>query len=68
VSVRSGVLRVGGRSLDLVQEMRLGEAGELAAVMRVTAVHLDREAHRAVPFPEEIAARARERLVDYPET
>ena len=68
VSVRSGVLKVGERLLDLVQEMRLGEAGELAAVMRATAVHLDREAHRAVPFPEEIAARARELLVDYPET
>ncbi|MHA1153578.1 MAG: acyl-CoA thioesterase [Alphaproteobacteria bacterium] len=68
VSVRSGLLRVGGRSIDLVQEMRLGEAGELAAVMKITAVHLDREAHRAVPFSEEIAARAREYLVDYPET
>ena len=66
VSVRSGVLKVGGHTLDLVQEMRLGEAGELAAVMRVTAVHLDREARRAVPFPEEIAARARALLVDDP--
>lgn len=68
VSVRSGVLKVGARSLDLIQEMRLGEAGELAAVMKVTAVHLDREARRAVAFPEEIAARAREHLVDYPGT
>ncbi len=67
VRVRSGVLKVGGRSLDVLQEMRLGEAGELAAVMQVTAVHLDREAHRAVPFPEKIAARARDHLVDYPE-
>ena len=67
VTVRSGVLRVGGRSLDVVQEMRLGEAGELVAVMKITAVHLDREARRAVPFPEAIAARAREHLVDYSE-
>ncbi len=67
VSVRSGVLRVGGRSLDLVQEMRLGEAGELAAVQKITAVHLDRQAHRAVPFPEDIAARARAHLVPDPE-
>ncbi len=43
-------------------------AGEPAAVMRVTAVHLDRVARRAVPFPEEIAARVRDNLVDYPET
>ncbi len=66
--MRSGVLKVGGRSLDVVQEMRLGETGELAAVMRVTAVHLDREARRAVPFPEEIAARARDHSVDDSET
>ena len=68
VSVRSGLLKVGGRSIDLVQEMRLGEAGELTAVQKITAVHLDREARRAVPFPEEIAARARALLVDDPKT
>ncbi len=68
VSVRSGVLRVGRRSIDLVQEMRLGEAGDLAAVEKITAVHLDREVRRAVPFPEDIAARARDHLVDDPET
>lgn len=29
---------------------------------------LDQETHRAVPFPEEIAVRARDHLVDDPET
>ncbi len=67
VSVRSGVLKVGGCSLDVVQEMRLGEAGELVAVMRAVAVHMDRAARRAVPFPAEIAARARNLIVDDPE-
>ena len=63
VTVRSGLLKVGGKSLHMVQEMREGEAGELAAVMRAVAVHIDREARRAVPFPEEVAARARDFLV-----
>ena len=67
VTVRSGLLKVGGRRLELVQEMRLGEAGELAVVEKITAVHLDRQARRAVPFPEEIAARARACPLDYPE-
>lgn len=67
VSVRSGLLKLTGRSLDLVQEMRLGEAGDLAAVQKITAVHLDRESRRAVPFPAAIAARARDCLVAYPE-
>ncbi len=41
--------------------------GELAAVVRVLAVHLDRAARRAVPLPEAIAARARAHLVAHPE-
>jgi acyl-CoA thioester hydrolase len=67
LSVRSGLSSVDEKSLRLVQEMRLGEAGELAAVMRVLAVHLDRAARRAVPLPETIAARARALLVERPE-
>lgn len=63
VTVRSGLLKVSDKSLHLLQEMREGEAGELAAVMRAVAVHIDRETRRAVPFPEEVAARAREFLV-----
>ena len=67
VDVHSGVLKVGETSLRFVQEMRNGETGEIAAVMRVVAVHLDRTARRPVPFPEAVATRAREFLVDYPE-
>jgi len=67
VAVHSGVLKIGETSLRFVQEMRNGETGETAAVMRVVAVHMDRAARRPVAFPEAIAARARELIVDYPE-
>ncbi len=67
VGVHSGLLRVGETSLSFVQEMRNGETGETAAVMRVVAVHLDRAQRRPVPFPEAVAARARALVVDYPE-
>ncbi len=67
VAVHSGVLRVGATSLRFVQEMRNGETGETAAIMRVVAVHLDRAQRRPVAFPEAIAARARDLIVDYPE-
>ena len=67
VAVHSGVLRVGETSLRFVQEMRNGETGETAAIMRVVAVHLDTAARRPVPFPEAIAACARALVVDYPE-
>ena len=67
VIVRSGLLAVTGKSLRFVQEMRNGESGQLASVQTGVAVHLDREARRAVPLAEEIAARAREHLVEYEE-
>ena len=67
VGVHSGLLRVGETSLSFVQEMRNGETGETAAIMRAVAVHLDRDARRPVPFPEAIATRARALVVDYPE-
>ena len=68
VGVHSGLLRVGETSLSFVQEMRNGETGETAAIMRVVAVHMDRAQRRPMPFPEAIAARARALVVDYPET
>ncbi len=67
VGVHSGVLRVGETSLSFVQEMRNGETGETAAIMRAVAVHLDRDARRPVPLPAAIATRARALVVDYPE-
>ena len=63
IVVRSGVLAVTERSLRMLHEMTNGETGEVAAVQEAVAVHLDREARRAIPFPEEIAARARARIV-----
>jgi acyl-CoA thioester hydrolase len=67
IVVRSGVLTVSGRSLRMLHEMTNGETGEVAAVQETVAVHLDREARRAIPFPEEIAARARAHIVVPPE-
>ncbi|RMD63521.1 MAG: thioesterase, partial [Alphaproteobacteria bacterium] len=65
VVVRSGIVRITEKSLHFVQEMRNGETGELVAVETAVAVHLDRTARRAVPFPAVIATRVRERLVSY---
>jgi acyl-CoA thioester hydrolase len=67
IVVRSAVLAVTGKSLRLVQEMTEGASGEVAALQDVVAVHLDRSARRAAPFPEEIAARARAGIVAPPE-
>lgn len=67
VVVRSGIVKVTGKSLHMVQEMLNGETGELVALETAVAVHLDREARRATPFPEDIAARAQASRIDYKE-
>jgi len=67
IAVRGGLTKVGEKSLHMVQEMRNAETGEIAALWRAVAVHLDRAARRATPFPLEIAARAKEVRVDYAE-
>ena len=43
-------------------EMRNLETGAVAAVSEVTAVHLDKRAHKSCPFPHAIRASAAARL------
>lgn len=64
IAVRAGIVKITDKALHMVQEMRNAETGELAAHWRAVAVHLDREARRGTPFPPEVAARAREMLVE----
>lgn len=67
IVVRSGITKVTGKSLHFVQEMLNGETGKIAALETAVAVHLDREARRATPFPEDIAVRAKACAAPYPE-
>ena len=62
VSVRSRILELHDRKIRFRHEMRNGETGELAAVTTLVGVHIDTVARKACPFPQEIAARAREQL------
>ena len=64
IAVRAGITRVTNKALHMVQEMRNAETGALAARWRAVAVHLDRQARRGTPFPPEVAARAREMLIE----
>ena len=67
IAVRAGIVKVGEKSLHMVQEMWNPATNEMAALWRAVAVHLDRAARRGTPFPPEAAARAREMQIDYPE-
>jgi acyl-CoA thioester hydrolase len=60
VEVRSRLLEIRDKSIRFLHEMRNAETGEIAAACEITAVHLDREAHKSMPLPpatREIAAR-----------
>jgi acyl-CoA thioester hydrolase len=51
VEVTSRLLEIGDKSIRFLHEMCNAETGEIAATCEITAVHLDREAHKSIPFP-----------------
>ena len=60
VEVVSRLLEIRDKSIRFLHEMRNAETGEMVATCEITAVHLDREAHKSMPFPpaiREIAAK-----------
>jgi acyl-CoA thioester hydrolase len=59
VEVRSHIVSIGERKVVFIHEMFDAASDELCAVCELTAVHLDRTARRAKPFPTEIVDRAR---------
>jgi acyl-CoA thioester hydrolase len=65
VEVRSSLLELRDKSIRFLHEMRNAETGELAATCEITAVHLDREAHKSIPFPPDIREIAMRHLVTF---
>ena len=57
VTVHSAFLEIRDKVARFVHEMRNAETGELAAYCMLTGVHIDAEARKACPFPQEILAR-----------
>jgi acyl-CoA thioester hydrolase len=58
VEVRSRILEVRDKALRVEHEMRHVNHGSAAAIMDLTAVHLDAVARKACPFPADIRERA----------
>jgi acyl-CoA thioester hydrolase len=59
VEIWSRVLEARERVIRFVHEMRNVETGAVAAVCELTAVHMDRQARKACPFPDEVMAKMR---------
>ena len=54
VEVKSRLLEIRDKSIRFLHEMRNAETGEISATCEITAVHLDRQAHKSMPFAPEI--------------
>jgi acyl-CoA thioester hydrolase len=65
VTVHSAFLEIRDKVARFVHEMRHGETGELAAYCMLTGVHIDAEARKACPFPQEILARGQSLVREY---
>jgi acyl-CoA thioester hydrolase len=63
VEVRSRVLEIADKRIRFDHVMYNVERGEIAASTEITAVHLDKVAHKACPFPAVVRAKAQALLV-----
>jgi acyl-CoA thioester hydrolase len=58
IEIRSQLIEIADKRLRLRHELRNVEKGEVAAACEITAVHLDKQAHRACEFPPAVRAAA----------
>jgi acyl-CoA thioester hydrolase len=58
ITIRSTVLEIKDKVLQIFHEMRNDETGEVAATMKAVAIHIDMNARKARPIPEDIRSRA----------
>src|SRR5664279_3786636 len=54
VEVKSVLLEIRDKSIRFRHEMRNAETGKIAASCEITAVHLDRQARKAIAFPDRV--------------
>lgn len=67
VEIRSRVVSIAERKIVFVHEMRDTERDEVCAICELTAVHIDRRARRASPFPPDVRRRAAELISGDPQ-
>lgn len=63
IAVRSGLLHVGNSSMRLLHVMTNERTGQTVASLEQSGVHLDLEARRPAPLPDELRQRAQAILV-----
>jgi len=63
--IHSGVLEVSAKKIRFFHEMRNAVSEEIAAITLFVGLHLDTISRKSTAMPEEVALRARERIVAY---
>ena len=63
IEIRSQLIEIGEKRLRMLHEMHNIETGDIAAVCEITAVHLDKAAHKACAFPPAIRKAAEALMV-----
>jgi len=58
IEIRTWVLEISEKRMCVRHEMRNIETGALAAVSDITSVHLDKQGHKSLPFPEAVRKMA----------
>jgi len=58
----SVLLEIRDKSIRFRHEMRNAETGEIAAFCEITAVHLDRQARKAIAFTDDVRKIAQTQL------
>lgn len=65
VTIRSGILEFREKTFRFFHEMKNEDTGVISAVTVLVAAHIDTNVRKACPFPEEVASRGREMIVEY---
>jgi acyl-CoA thioester hydrolase len=65
ITICTGVLEMRERVIRFYHEMTNDETGEIAATTIITGVHMDTQARKACPFPDDILERGRGMQTDY---
>jgi acyl-CoA thioester hydrolase len=58
IEITSRVISIRDKVIVFTHEMRDAATGEVSALCELTAVHLDRQARKSAPFPQEVRAKA----------
>jgi len=64
VVIRSEILEMREKVIRFRHEMFNGETGEIAATTMLTAVHINRKTRKSCLFPENVAERARQMIIE----